>query len=156
MDGFIVAATRTAGGRKGGKLKDWHPASMAGRVLDSLVARTGIDAAAIDDVVMGCVSQAGEHANNVARNAILASSLPESVPGTSVDRQCGSSQQAVHFAAQAVMSGTMDLVVAGGVHEHRLVGRLRRAQELSDGGAVIAHNLQQRAHVSPSVATDPA
>jgi acetyl-CoA C-acetyltransferase len=115
MEAYIVAATRTAGGRKGGKLKDWHPASMAGRVLDSLVERAGVDPAAVEDVIMGCVGQGGEQAVNVARNAVLASSLPESVPATSVDRQCGSSQQALHFAAQAVMSGVMDCVIAAGV-----------------------------------------
>jgi acetyl-CoA C-acetyltransferase len=112
---YIVAAARTAGGRKGGKLAGWHPADLAAQVLDALVARTGADPALIDDVIMGCVGQAGEQAVNVARNAVLASSLPESVPGTSVDRQCGSSQQALHFAAQAVMSGTMDCVIAAGV-----------------------------------------
>lgn len=115
MDAYIVAATRTAGGRRGGKLRDWHPVSMAGRVLDDLVGRTGIDPAAVEDVIMGCVGQGGEQAVNIARNAVLASSLPECVPGTSVDRQCGSSQQALHFAAQAVMSGVMDCVIAAGV-----------------------------------------
>jgi acetyl-CoA C-acetyltransferase len=115
QDAFIVAATRTAGGRRGGRLSGWHPADLAAQVLDSLVARTHADPALIDDVIMGCVGQAGEQAANVARNAILASSLPESVPGTSVDRQCGSSQQALHFAAQAVMSGTQDVVIAAGV-----------------------------------------
>ena len=114
-EAFIVAAARTAGGRKGGRLAGWHPADLAAQVLDSLVARTGADPALIDDVIMGCVGQAGEQSTNVARNAVLASSLPESVPGTSVDRQCGSSQQALHFAAQAVMSGTMDCVIAAGV-----------------------------------------
>jgi acetyl-CoA C-acetyltransferase len=115
QDAFIVAATRTAGGRRGGRLSGWHPADLAAQVLDALVARTHADPALIDDVIMGCVGQAGEQAANVARNAILASSLPESVPGTSVDRQCGSSQQALHFAAQAVMSGTQDVVIAAGV-----------------------------------------
>jgi acetyl-CoA C-acetyltransferase len=114
-EAYIVAATRTAGGRKGGRLRDWHPADLAGVVLDELVARTGVDPAAIDDVIMGCVTQSGQQANNIARNAILSSKLPESVPGTSVDRQCGSSQQSLHFAAQAVMSGTMDIVIAAGV-----------------------------------------
>ena len=114
-EAYIVAASRTAGGRKGGRLRDWHPADLAGAVLDDLIARTGIDPAAVEDVIMGCVTQAGEQATNVARNAILASKLPESVPGTSVDRQCGSSQQALQFAAQAVMSGTMDVVIASGV-----------------------------------------
>ncbi|EHP42995.1 acetyl-CoA acetyltransferase [Cupriavidus basilensis OR16] len=114
-EAYIVAAARTAGGRKGGKLAGWHPADLAAQVLDALVARSGADPALIDDVIMGCVGQAGEQAGNVARNAVLASRLPESVPGTSVDRQCGSSQQALHFAAQAVMSGAMDIVIAAGV-----------------------------------------
>ena len=114
-EAFIAAAIRTAGGRKGGRLKDWHPADLAAQVLDGLVERTGVDPARIEDVVMGCVSQAGEQAVNISRNAVLASRLPESVPATSVDRQCGSSQQALQFAAQAVMSGTMDVVVAAGV-----------------------------------------
>jgi acetyl-CoA C-acetyltransferase len=114
-EAFIVAAARTAGGRRGGRLSGWHPADLAAQVLDALVTRSGADPAAIDDVIMGCVGQAGEQAANVARNAILSSSLPESVPGTTVDRQCGSSQQALHFAAQAVMSGTQDIVIAAGV-----------------------------------------
>jgi acetyl-CoA C-acetyltransferase len=114
-DAFIVAALRTAGGRKGGRLAGWHPADLAAQVIDALVAQVGCDPRQIDDVILGCVGQAGEQANNIARNAVLASALPESVPGVSVDRQCGSSQQALHFAAQAVMSGTMDLVIAGGV-----------------------------------------
>jgi acetyl-CoA C-acetyltransferase len=114
-EAFIVAALRTAGARKGGRLAGWHPADLAAQVLDALVERLAIDPALIDDVVMGCVGQAGEQSFNIARNAVLASRLPESVPGVSVDRQCGSSQQALHFAAQAVMSGTMDVVIAGGV-----------------------------------------
>lgn len=112
---YIVAASRTAGGRRNGRLKDWHAADLAGRVLDDVVARAKADPALIEDVIMGCVSQAGEQSTNVARNAVLSSSLPESVPATSVDRQCGSSQQALHFAAQAVMSGSMDVVIAAGV-----------------------------------------
>ena len=114
-EAYIVGAVRTAGGRKGGKLAGWHPADLAARVIDALVERTGTDPAAVDDVILGCVVQIGQQAMNVARNAVLASKLPESVPGTSIDRQCGSSQQALHFAAQAVMSGTMDVVIAGGV-----------------------------------------
>ena len=114
-EAYIVAAARTAGGRKGGRLAGWHPADLAASVLDSLVARTGIDPAQIEDVIMGCVGQAGEQAVNIARNAVLASKLPESVPATSIDRQCGSSQQALHFAAQAVMAGSMDVVIAAGV-----------------------------------------
>jgi len=114
-EAFIVAAARTAGGRRNGRLAGWHPADLAAQVLDALVERTGADPALVEDVIMGCVGQAGEQAANIARNAVLASKLPESVPATSVDRQCGSSQQALHFAAQAVMSGSMDIVIAAGV-----------------------------------------
>ncbi|MES1928822.1 acetyl-CoA acetyltransferase [Salinisphaera dokdonensis CL-ES53] len=114
-EAYIVAATRTAGGRRGGRLSGWHPADLSGQVLDALLDRTDADPAMIDDVIMGCVGQFGEQALNIARNAVLSSRLPESVPGTSVDRQCGSSQQAIHFAAQAVMSGTQDIVIAAGV-----------------------------------------
>jgi len=114
-EAYIVAAARTAGGRRNGRLAGWHPADLAAQVLDALVERTDVDPALIEDVIMGCVGQAGEQASNIARNAVLASRLPESVPATSVDRQCGSSQQALHFAAQAVMSGSMDIVIAAGV-----------------------------------------
>ncbi|MFA7439121.1 beta-ketoacyl synthase N-terminal-like domain-containing protein, partial [Castellaniella sp.] len=112
---YIVAARRTAGGRRKGRLAGWHPVEMAARIIDALIDDLQADPATVDDVIMGCVSQIGEQSTNVGRNAVLASCLPESVPGTSVDRQCGSSQQAVHFAAQAVMSGTMDMVIAAGV-----------------------------------------
>jgi acetyl-CoA C-acetyltransferase len=114
-DAFIVSALRTATGRRNGRLSGWHPVDLAAEVLNALVDRSGIDPAAVDDVFMGCVMQVGEQAINVARNAVLASKLPESVPGTSIDRQCGSSQQALQFAAQAVMSGTQDVVIAAGV-----------------------------------------
>ena len=114
-EAYIVAAGRTAGGRKGGRLSGVHPADLAGEVLKALVARTGADPALVEDVIMGCVGQAGEQAVNIARNAVLAAGYPESVPATSVDRQCGSSQQSLHFAAQAVMSGAMDCVIAAGV-----------------------------------------
>jgi acetyl-CoA C-acetyltransferase len=114
-EAFIVAATRTAGGKRGGRLSGWHPVDLAAQVLNDLLDRTGADPALVEDVFMGCVSQVGEQSTNVARNAVLASRLPESVPGTSIDRQCGSSQQAIHFAAQAVMSGSMDVVIAAGV-----------------------------------------
>ena len=114
-EAYIVEALRTAGGRRGGKLAGWHPADMAGEVLSALVERSGIDPAAVEDVVMGCVSQAGEQSFHIGRNAVLASRLPDSVPAVSIDRQCGSSQQAVHFAAQAVMSGAQDVVIAAGV-----------------------------------------
>ena len=114
-EAYIVAIARTAGGRKGGRLKDWHPVDLGAAIIDNLVEQTKADPALIDDVIMGCVGQAGEQAMNIGRNAVMASKLPESVPGTTVDRQCGSSQQALHFAAQAVMSGTMDCVIAAGV-----------------------------------------
>jgi acetyl-CoA C-acetyltransferase len=114
-EAYIVEAVRTAGGRRGGKLAGWHPADLGGEVLSALVARSGVDPAAIDDVIMGCVSQGGEQAFHIGRNAVMASSLPNSVPAVSIDRQCGSSQQAIHFAAQAVMSGTQDMVIAAGV-----------------------------------------
>ncbi len=114
-EAFIVAAARSAGGRRNGRLSGWHPADLAAQVLNALLERTGADPALIEDVIMGCVSQIGEQSGNIARNAVLASRLPESVPATSVDRQCGSSQQALHFAAQAVMSGSMDCVIAAGV-----------------------------------------
>ncbi|MFZ9678273.1 MAG: acetyl-CoA C-acetyltransferase [Quisquiliibacterium sp.] len=112
---YIVAASRTAGGKKGGRLSGWHPVDLAAEVLKDLVARTKADPDLIDDVIMGCVIQVGEQAMNIGRNAVLAAGLPERIPGTTLDRQCGSSQQAIHFAAQAVMSGTMDVVIAAGV-----------------------------------------
>ena len=114
-EAYIVAAARTAGGRKGGRLAGVHPVDLAAISLDAVAERSGIDPAAIDDVVMGCVTQAGEQALHVGRNAVLASKLPESVPAVTIDRQCGSSQQAIQFAAQAVMSGTQDVVIAAGV-----------------------------------------
>src|ERR1700675_1172980 len=97
-EAYIVATARTAGGRRGGRLAGWHPADMAAEILDALVAPTGIDPAAGDDVIVGCVTQAGEQAFHVGRNAVMASSLPDSVPAVTIDRQCGSSQQAIHFA----------------------------------------------------------
>ncbi len=114
-EAYIVGAARTAGGRRGGKLAGWHPVELAAHLIDALLERANCDPALVEDVIMGCVSQVGEQSTNVARNAVLASRLPESVPGTSIDRQCGSSQQALHFAAQAVMSGAQDVVIAAGV-----------------------------------------
>ncbi|HVH18929.1 MAG TPA: acetyl-CoA C-acetyltransferase, partial [Myxococcota bacterium] len=106
---FIVNAVRTAGGRRNGKLSKVHPIDLGALVLDELVARTAIDPALIEDVIFGCVDQVGAQSANIARGCVLSSrTLPESVPGTTVDRQCGSSQQAIHFAAQAVMSGVHD------------------------------------------------
>jgi len=114
-EAYIVAAARTAGGRRNGRLSGWHPADLAAQVINALLDRSGADPTLVEDVILGCVSQIGEQSTNIARNAVLASRLPESVPATSVDRQCGSSQQALHFAAQAVMSGSMDCVIAAGV-----------------------------------------
>ncbi|GAB3678612.1 acetyl-CoA C-acetyltransferase [Actinocorallia lasiicapitis] len=116
-EAYIVDAVRTPVGRRNGGLAEVHPADLGAHVLKSLVERTGIDPAAVDDVVFGCVDTIGGQAGDIARTAWLAAGLPEEVPGTTVDRQCGSSQQAVHFAAQGVLSGTQDLVVAGGVQQ---------------------------------------
>jgi len=112
---YIVDAVRTAGGRRGGRLAGVHPVDLLAKSLDAIVDRSGIDPAAVDDVVTGCVSQAGEQAMQVGRMGVLASKLPESTPAVTIDRQCGSSQQAIQFAAQAVMSGTQDAVIASGV-----------------------------------------
>ena len=115
-EAYIVDAVRTAGGKRGGKLAGVHPVDMAAAVLDAIVARTGIDGAVVDDVIMGCVSQGGQQTMQVGRNAVLAANnLPNSVPAVTIDRQCGSSQQSMQFAAQAVMSGTQDIVIASGV-----------------------------------------
>ncbi len=114
-EAVIVAAFRTPIGRRGGQLKDWHPVDLLAHVLNALVERTGLDAGLVEDVIVGCVSQVGEQSLNIARNAVLAAGFPESVPGTTVDRQCGSSQQAIHFAAQGVISGAYDIAIAGGV-----------------------------------------
>mmetsp|Transcript_4511 Transcript_4511/g.8573 ORF Transcript_4511/g.8573 Transcript_4511/m.8573 type:complete len:406 (+) Transcript_4511:30-1247(+) len=112
---YIVDCVRTAGGRKNGRLSKWHPVDLGGQIINALVDRTNIKPDVVDDVIFGCVSQIGAQSANLARMCVLASKLPITVPGTTVDRQCGSSQQAVHFAAQAVMSGTQDCVIAGGV-----------------------------------------
>jgi acetyl-CoA C-acetyltransferase len=113
-EAYIVEAVRTAGGRRKGALAGWHPADLGGEILNAIVDRTGIDPAAIEDVIVGCVTQAGEQGFAFGRNMLLASRLPQSVPAVTIDRQCGSSQQAVQFAAQAVMSGTQDIVIAAG------------------------------------------
>lgn len=113
-EAYIVEAARTAGGRRKGALAGVHPADLGAAVVDALVARSGVDPAAIDDLILGCVTQGGEQSFAFGRNVVLASSLPDSVPAVTIDRQCGSSQQALHFAAQAVMSGTQDLVIAAG------------------------------------------
>src|SRR5437764_237214 len=114
-EAYLVDAVRTPAGRRGGGLAGAHPADLGAHVIRALLGRTGVDPLAVDDVVFGCVDTLGPQAGDIARTAWLAAGLPEEVPGVTVDRQCGSSQQAVHFAAQAVMSGTADVVVAGGV-----------------------------------------
>jgi acetyl-CoA C-acetyltransferase len=120
-DAYIVGAVRTPVGTRKGKLAGIHPADLGAHVLRTLVGRTGIDPAAVDDVIMGCVSQIGPQALNIARTAWLSAGLPQGVPGVTIDRQCGSSQQALHFAAQGVMSGTQDLVVAAGVENMGMI-----------------------------------
>jgi acetyl-CoA C-acetyltransferase len=120
-EAYIVDAVRTPVGKRGGGLSTVHPADLGAHVLRALVDRTGIDPAAVEDVVFGCVDTIGPQAGDVARTCWLAAGLPEEVPGVTIDRQCGSSQQAVHFAAQAVMSGTSDVVVAGGVQNMSLI-----------------------------------
>jgi acetyl-CoA acyltransferase len=117
----IVDAVRTPGGKRNGKLSGWHPADLAAETLKALAARNDLDPAVVDDVIMGCVMQVGAQSLNVARNAVLAAGWPEAVPATTVDRQCGSSQQAAHFAAQGVMAGAYDVVVAAGVEVMSLV-----------------------------------
>jgi acetyl-CoA acyltransferase len=126
----IVDAVRTPLGRRNGKLKDWHPVDLAAETLKALQSRTRIDPGIIDDVVMGCVMQVGEQAFNVGRNAVLAAGWPDSVPGTTIDRQCGSSQQAAHFAAQGVMAGAYDIVVAAGVE---VMTRVPMGSAMADG-----------------------
>jgi acetyl-CoA C-acetyltransferase len=115
MDAFLIDAVRTPVGKRGGGLSQEHPADLGAHALKALMARTGVDPAAVDDVVWGCCDTLGPQAGDIGRTCWLAAGLPQHVPGVTIDRQCGSSQQSVHFAAQAVMSGTMDLVVAGGV-----------------------------------------
>ena len=114
-EAVIVDAVRTPGGKRNGKLQDWHAVDLAAHVLKAIEERTGIDPAIVDDVIMGCVMQVGEQSLNIGRNAVLAAGWPESVPATTVDRQCGSSQQALHFAAQGVIAGAYDVAVAAGV-----------------------------------------
>ena len=142
-EAVIVEAVRTPVGRRGGKLKDWHPVDLLAQTLATLVQRTGIDAALIEDVIVGCVSQVGEQGLNVGRNAALAAGFPESVPGTTVDRQCGSSQQAIHFAAQGVMSGAYDVVIAGGVE---VMTRVPMGSTSQGPGAPFGPRMVERYH----------
>src|SRR5580765_6207437 len=120
-EAFIIDAVRTPVTRRGGSLSGAHPADLGAHVITALLGRTGVDPLAVDDVIFGCVDTIGPQAGDIARTSWLAAGLPEAVPGVTVDRQCGSSQQAVHFAAQAVLSGTADVVVAGGVQNMSMV-----------------------------------
>jgi acetyl-CoA C-acetyltransferase len=120
-EAYIVGAVRSPVGKRNGGLSAVHPVDLAAHVLRELIARTSVDPAAVEDVIMGCVSQVGPQAIDIARNAWLSAGLPETVPGVTIDRQCGSSQQAVHFAAQAVLSGTQDIVIAAGVESMSMV-----------------------------------
>jgi acetyl-CoA C-acetyltransferase/acetyl-CoA acyltransferase len=137
MEAYIVDAVRLAGGRRNGRLSKLHPSDMGAAVIDALLARNGVYPAAVEDVIFGCVSQIGPQTFNVARTVVLASKLPESVPGVSVDRQCGSGQQAIHFAAQAVMSGTQDILIAGGVESMSMVPILA-AKTVADKAGMVS------------------
>ncbi len=117
----IIDAVRTAGGKRNGALSGWHPADLAAETLKAIVERNGLDPAQVDDVIMGCVMQAGAQALNVGRNAVLGAGFPDTVPATTIDRQCGSSQQSAHFAAQGVISGAYDIAIAAGVEVMSLV-----------------------------------
>jgi len=130
INAVIVDAIRTPLGRRNGKLKNWHPVDLAAETLKALIDRTGVDPGLIDDVVMGCVMQVGEQAFNIGRNAVLAAGWPDTVPATTIDRQCGSSQQAAHFAAQGVMAGAYDIVVAAGVE---VMTRVPMGSAMADG-----------------------
>ena len=137
----IVDAVRTAGGKRNGSLRGWHPVDLAAAVLEALVRRNGLDPVLVDDVIMGCVMQVGEQGLNVARNAVLAAGFPESVPGTTVDRQCGSSQQAAHFAAQGVVAGAYDVVIAGGVE---VMTRVPMGASMQVGGLPFGPTMAER------------
>jgi acetyl-CoA acetyltransferase family protein len=130
QNAVIVDVIRTPLGKRNGRLKDWHPVDLAAQTLKALVERNDLDPELIEDVIMGCVMQVGEQALNVARNAVLAAGLPETIPGTTVDRQCGSSQQAAHFAAQGVMAGAYDVVIASGVE---VMTRVPMGSAMADG-----------------------
>ena len=146
-EAYIVSARRTAGGRRNGRLAGVHPADLGAAVLNAIIAETGVDPAAIDDVIIGCVSQVGEQTFALGRNVVLASSLPDSVPAVTIDRQCGSSQQALHFAAQAVMSGAQDLVIAGGVESMSRVhmgSPITLAMQAKMGEGPFSRSIQQR------------
>jgi acetyl-CoA C-acetyltransferase len=140
---YIVAALRTAGGRRNGRLAGVHPADLGAATVNAVLAQTGIDPAAVEDLICGCVTQSGEQASHIGRHVVLASNLPQSVPAVSIDRQCGSSQQAVHFAAQAVMSGTQDVVLAMGVESMSRVP-MRQAHMTDQGFDQLSPAIHER------------
>lgn len=140
---YIVDAVRTAGGKRKGRLSGIHATDLGAISLNALVDRSGIEASIVEDVIMGCVTQAGEQSNHVGRNCVLASNFPDSVPAVSIDRQCGSSQQAIHFAAQAVMSGTQDVVIAAGV-ESMTRAPMGSATLLDQGKDPLSDAIKQR------------
>ena len=146
QEAVIVDAVRTPLGRRGGKLKDWHPVDLAAEVLRAVVERNGLDPTLIDDVIMGCLDQVGEQGANIGRLAALAAGLPDSVPGTTVDRQCGSSQQAAHFAAQGVMAGAYDIVIAAGVES---MTRVPFYANLPDPSEAYGPRFRARYHLGP-------
>jgi len=142
-EALIIDAVRVAGGRRKGRLANMHAVDLGALSLNAILERTGIDPAAVEDVIFGCVTQAGEQSQHVGRNCVLASKLPQSVPAVTIDRQCGSSQQAVHFAAQAVMSGVQDLVIAGGVESMTRVPM----NSAVNGAKPVPPSVQQRFNV---------
>ena len=153
----IVDAVRTPGGKRNGKLRGWHPVDLAAESLKALVARNDLDPALVDDVIMGCVMQVGDQAVNIGRNAVLAAGFPESVPATTIDRQCGSSQQALHFAAQGVMAGAYDVVDRGRrrVHDARPDGRIDRSRTSASRSARACSLATSRSAVSSTRASRP-
>ena len=146
MNAYIVSAVRTAGGRRNGRLSGRHPVELAAEVLNAAVDAAGVPAHAVDDVILGCVTQYGEQSRQVARFAVLASNLPQSVPSVTIDRQCGSSQQAVQFAAQAIMSGTQDVVIAAGVESMSRVP-LGAATNSAQGATPMVQSIRDRYNV---------
>jgi acetyl-CoA C-acetyltransferase len=148
---YIVDIVRTAGGRRKGRLSGIHPADLGAVSVNALLERTGMDPALVDDLIFGCVSQIGEQSNHLARHVVLASNLPQSVPAVTIDRQCGSSQQALHFAAQAIMSGTQDIVIAGGVEHMTRVpmgSPFRLAADAGVGEGPLSPFIQKRYDVA--------
>lgn len=147
MNAYIVSAVRTAGGRRNGRLSGRHPVELAAEVLNAAVEQAGVPPEAIEDVILGCVTQYGEQSRQIARFAVLASNLPQSVPSITIDRQCGSSQQAMQFAAQAIMSGTQDIVIAAGVESMSRVP-LGSATNSAQGATPMVQSIRDRFSVN--------